>query len=110
MFDNANILEIWDENEDITDDLEPQLPCASDLQPEDISTEASALVNWIISCYFHFCKVFYKLSDKVMGLLIHFFHILFVILGKFSSVCKTLVDYFQNPFMLCIINLLEVLL
>ena len=48
----ANILEIWDENEDITDDFEPQLPCASDLQPEDISTKASALVDWIISCFF----------------------------------------------------------
>ena len=83
----ANIIEIWDENEDITDDFEPQLPSASDLQPEDISTEASALVNWIIF-FFSFLQGIYKLSDKVMGLLVHFFHILFVILGKFSSVCK----------------------
>ena len=45
----AEILEIWDENEDITDDFEPQLPSASDVQPEDFFTEAFALVKWIIS-------------------------------------------------------------
>lgn len=37
---------------------------------------------------FSFLQGVYKLSDKVISLLISFFHILFGILGRFSPVCK----------------------
>ena len=55
------------------------------------STQTSVLVGWIL-IFVQFLRFKYGISDAITGLLLGFFKTLFMVLGRFSDICKEIGD------------------
>ena len=82
------MFEVW------MDDPEEESPVSNyaELLHDNTSySQSLALVDWIL-IFVQFLRFKYGISEAIIGLLLRFFKTLFMILGRFSDICKEISD------------------